>query len=233
MALPLKVKQQFLKEPERLLQITFPKHGFGFKPSALLNPLSSGTESDLMTSLNQRSGILMKEIDESRIKEFLEECRKLPLATYLEAPFIKKVSLINFNEMNFEEYCAAVMQVFNDLRGMKLTFEQGLRIEDLLLKLLTPEMSRKISKLIIADLNWHNYNYNNCYLMVARSVTTGQFEWYVSDRFGSSFKRMKHNLSGEWSIIQPIQRRENGHLTYKSLTPNSQTSSKNRKSTLT
>lgn len=217
-SMPLKVKLQFIQEPERLSPLRFPGHAFCFKPSELISLLSSGkSEADILEELGRTSGIHMKDIEESRKKEFFENwIKKLPQS--LQIPFKKEIDGIDFNNMSFEEFGTKLMEILGEVFRLEPPYNLIVKLEDLLLSLLTPEMTRKIPSLILADLNWNRHHYNNNYLACGRSLLTGKLGWYICDRYGTNLVRYSENLAGRWSFMQPIIRTEKGHLTYKKLT---------------
>lgn len=230
-SMPSRVKQNYVDEPERLLSISSPHHSFGFRPSALISHLQERKSYlDIIVDLNKPSGILMKDIDEDRKEIFFKKHKKW-LPDFLRIPFERELEAIDYNKMTFEDFSLFIIRTFRGICGLDSNFEIEVMIENMLLELLTSEMSRKIPKLIIGDLNWHNGSYNNSYLAIAKNFLNGQLAFYITDRNGTHFSRLPNNVEGTWDIIQPIERIENGHLTYKKLakeTP-SKVSAKKRK----
>lgn len=217
--MPDQVKKQVLEEPSLLYPLSIPKHACCFKPYALVSALSQGkNNSDIIADLNKLSGIYMKDFDEGQKKDFMENWMNF-IPEDLLAPFKKQIPALNLSTGTFEDLGKRMMGALENVYGLELPYYLQVNLENVLLKLLSPEKLDKISVLIIADLNWDKGHYNNCYLGCARSPLTGKLEWYVCDHFGRDRKRYDESLvgTGSWALMQPISRVEKGHLTYKKL----------------
>jgi len=219
-AFPEKEKESFLKEPERLTSLIVPRHGLSLKPYSLIKHLKEGkTVKDVVDTLMKPFNMRLDSIATDKRQEWMKTWIQKVVPVYCQKPFENAISALKWEEMTLDECGRAMMQTFLDVHKIEPDRDTLFLMEKFFFKVVPPDVLKSMPIQIVGDLNWDNEGYNNCYLGCARSPLTGQLTWYRCNRNGTDRYALHWEVSkDEWSLMSPISRKENGFLSYQSLT---------------
>lgn len=216
-SLPEVEQKKFLQEPNCLHPLTIPGHALCLKPAELVRQMASGVtaEENVSRLKSQSSGIRMAEFSPLTKSLWMNNwINKLPESS--RTTFKEEIAKVKWDEMILEECGSVMWKTFQQIYKLEMTYDLQKELESAFLSILTPDMMKKIPKQLVGDLNWDDGHYNNYYLACGRSPLTGELTWYHCLKDGKNLAPYVTDIrTGQWGLMNPLSRRENGHLTYK------------------